>query len=569
MSLDRRHFLTALSAAGAAAVLPTTEAEETSTALSPETLAQAERLTGLTFSAEDRQLMLGGLEDHLEDFAALRQVSLPNHSGPALLFNPVPPGQFLAEGISTVELPTGAAVRPVDPVDLAFSSVAELSRLLRSGQVSSRELTELYLSRLERFDPALACVITLTRERALKEADQADRDRLRGGIQGPLHGIPWGAKDLLAAAGYPTTWGAGPFRNQHFDHDATVVERLSAAGAVLVAKLTLGELAWGDEWFGGKTKNPWNLEQGSSGSSAGSAAATAAGLVGFALGSETWGSIVSPSSRCGTTGLRPTFGRVARTGAMALSWSMDKIGPICRSAEDCALVFASICGPDGQDRTVRSLPFTWPYRGNPRKLRVGFLRALFEAPPEKGAEEDHARDLATLETLRGLGVDLIPVELPSELPITQLSFILGVEAAAAFDELTRSGQDDQLVRQVEQAWPNVFRQARLIPAVEYLQANRVRALLCERMSTFFAAVDLVVAPSFGGDQLLLTNLTGHPALVLPNGLRKDGTPTSISFVGRLYEEEKLLAFGHLYQQATEWHRRRPPLDEPVAAATRP
>lgn len=557
MSLDRRRFLTTLSAAGAGSLLPASAAEEAPQGLTPETLAQAEKVAGLAFSEEDRQLMLSGLAENLEDFAALRQVPLANDVEPALLFDPLPSGQRLDGGINTVELPGGDAERPADPDELAFSTVADLARLLRARKVSSRELTDLYLSRLERFDPALACVVTLTRERALEEADRADRERRAGGLHGPLHGIPWGAKDLLAARGYPTTWGAGPFRDQRFGEDATVVERLSSSGAVLVAKLTLGELAWGDEWFGGKTKNPWNLEQGSSGSSAGPAAATAAGLVGFALGSETWGSIVSPSTRCGVTGLRPTFGRVPRTGAMALSWSMDKLGPICRSAEDCALVFAALAGPDGRDRTVRSAPFTWPPAGDPRKLRVGYLRSLFEQAPAKGTEEVHALDLATLGSLRDLGFELLPVELPSDLPIAQLSLILSVEAATAFDELTRSGRDDQLVRQVEQAWPNVFRQARLIPAVEYLQANRVRTLLCRKMAAFFEQIDVVVAPSFGGNQLLLTNLTGHPALVLPNGFRQDGTPTSVSFIGRLFEEDKLLAVGHLYQQATEWHRRRP------------
>ncbi len=558
MSLNRRHLLTALSAAGAGTLFPAAKARAASPELGTETLAEAEKLAGLTFSDAERQLMLAGLQENRESYAALRQVPLANSVEPALLFDPLPSGPWPAGGVTTVELPAGEAQLPPSPDDLAFASIADLARLLRTGKVSSRELTELSLARLERLGPTLSCVVTLTPERALAEADRADRQRRELAQVGPLHGIPWGAKDLLAAKGYPTTWGAGPFREQRFADDATVVDRLSQAGAVLVAKLTLGELAWGDEWFGGKTKNPWNLEQGSSGSSAGSAAATAAGLVSFALGSETWGSIVSPSTRCGTTGLRPTFGRVPRTGAMALSWSMDKLGPICRSAEDCALVFASLAAPDGQDRTVRSAPFTWPIKEDPTKLRVGYLRSLFEAAPEKGAEEDHAIDLAGLDTLRSLGFDLRPVELPTELPIAHLSLILSVEAAAAFDELTRSGRDDGLVRQVEQAWPNVFRQARLIPAVEYIQANRVRTLLCRRMAEIFAGLDVVVAPSFGGDQLLLTNLTGHPALVLPNGFRANGTPTSMSLIGNLFAEDKLLAVGHRYQQATDWHRRRPP-----------
>jgi Asp-tRNA(Asn)/Glu-tRNA(Gln) amidotransferase A subunit family amidase len=380
--------------------------------------------------------------------------------------------------------------------------------------------------------------------------------------------VPWGAKDLFAVAGHPTTWGAEPYREQRFDRDAAVVERLDAAGAVLVAKTTLGALAWGDVWFGGRTRNPWNPVQGSSGSSAGSAAATAAGLVGFALGTETWGSIVSPSTRVGASGLRPTFGRVPRTGAMALSWTMDKVGPICRTVEDCALVFAAIHGPDGADRTVVDAPFEWDPDLDPRRLRVGFTPALFEEKRGEGEDEDaewRGLDLAVLDVLRGLGIELVPISLPDDLPVDALSFLLSAEAAAAFDELTRSGRDDLLVRQVEQAWPNVFRQARLIPAVEYIQANRVRSLLMERWGRMMADLDAYVVPSFGGSNLLATNLTGHPAVVVPDGFRADGTPTSITFQGRLFGEAPLLALAHAYQRATDFHQRHPDLE---AAALR-
>jgi Asp-tRNA(Asn)/Glu-tRNA(Gln) amidotransferase A subunit family amidase len=347
------------------------------------------------------------------------------------------------------------------------------------------------------------------------------------------------------------------------------VERLEKAGAVLVAKLTVGALAWGDVWFGGTTKNPWNPEQGSSGSSAGSSAATAAGAVGFAIGTETWGSIVSPCTRCGVTGLRPTFGRVSRHGAMALSWSMDKIGPIARSVEDCAWIFRAIQGPDDHDPTVRDLPFDWPPSRNPRRLRVGFVEELFEKDRAKDVEDETERanarewqelDRRTLRVLEMIGFSLVPIELPKTYPVSDLAFILTAEATTAFDSLTRSGEDDRMVRQVKDAWPNVFRQGQMIPAVEYLRANRIRHLVQRDMEEVFADVDVYVCPSYGGDNLLRTNLTGHPSVVLPNGFRaSDGTPTSITFLGDLFEEANLLSVARAYQEATDFHLRRPPL----------
>ena len=331
-----------------------------------------------------------------------------------------------------------------------------------------------------------------------------------------MHGIPYGAKDLLAKKGYKTTWGAMPFKNQIIDQDATVIKKLNEAGAVLVAKLTMGALAWGDVWYGEKTRNPWDPEQGSSGSSAGSASATAAGLVPFAIGTETWGSIVSPSTRCGTTGLRPTFGRVSRAGAMALSWSMDKIGPICRSVEDCAIVFNAIYGPDGLDQSVQNYPFRYDSKTAINELRVGYIKSAFEQE-----YDNKVQDLASLDKLRDLGIELVPLELP-KLPISAMSFILRAEAAAAFDELTRSNKDDELVRQISNAWPNVFRLSRFIPAVEYIQANRLRYLVIQEMKKITDQVDIYVTPSFEGDNLLLTNLTGHPCVVLPNGFNDQG-----------------------------------------------
>jgi Asp-tRNA(Asn)/Glu-tRNA(Gln) amidotransferase A subunit family amidase len=437
-------------------------------------------------------------------------------------------------------------------------SLSELSGLVRKRQVSSVDLTRLYLERLRAWDDVLECVISITEERAMAAAERADREIAAGNYLGPLHGIPWGAKDLLAARGYRTTWGANPYKDQVITEDAEVVRRLESAGAILVAKLTLGALAWGDVWFGGVTKNPWKVEQGSSGSSAGSASATAAGLVGFAVGSETWGSIVSPSTRCGTTGLRPTFGRVSRAGAMALSWSMDKLGPICRSVEDCAHVFAAIHGADGVDPAAVDRPFSWRREIDPKAVRIGYLKSVFERTGERLDTEWMGFDSATLKTLEGLGFTLVPMELP-DFPVNALSFILSVEAAAAFDELTMSGRDELLVRQVKDAWPNVFRQARLIPAVEYVQANRARWMLMQQMAETLKEVDVWLSPSFAGNNLLLTNLTGHPCVVLPNGFRADGTPTSITFNGRLYGEETLLAVANMYQQATDFHRQHPDL----------
>ena len=395
-------------------------------------------------------------------------------------------------------------------------------------------------------------MVTLTEELALEQAARADAEIAAGNYRGPLHGIPYGAKDLLAVKSYPTTWGATPYKEQVVDSDATVIRKLEEAGAVLVAKLTLGALARGDVWFGGKTRNPWNTEQGSSGSSAGPGSTVAAGLVPFAIGSETLGSIVSPATRNGVTGLRPTFGRVSRAGAMALSWSMDKLGPMCRSVEDCALVFDAIRGPDGLDQTVVDLPFNYNYDVDLSSLRIGYYQSAFEAD-----YSNHDRDAAVLDVLRDLGAELIPIELP-DFPVSELIFVLRAESGAAFDELTLSNRDDLLVRQTRNSWPNVFRSARFIPAVEYIQANRARYVLIQKMATVMDQVDVYVSPSFGGDNLRLTNLTGHPCVVLPNGFNDRGSPTSITFMGGLYDEATLLAVARAYQEATDWHRQHPP-----------
>lgn len=516
----------------------------------------AERIIGLHFSQKERKLMLKNLRENLQHYEQMREVKVENHIPPAILFSPVLPGMSLKKESFPFFSSTEQDIqRPENSEDLAFYPVTALSQLIQSRKITSVELTELYLKRLKKYGHRLECAITLTEELALKQARQADVEIEAGRYRGPLHGIPWGAKDLLATKGIKTTWGAMPYKDQVIEEDATVVKRLEEAGAVLVAKLTMGSLAMGDVWYGGKTKNPWNLDQGSSGSSAGPAAATSAGLVGFAIGTETLGSIVSPSNRCGVTGLRPTFGRVSRSGAMALSWTMDKIGPICRSVEDCALVFQAIQGPDGRDLTVVDLPFEWDPSQDPKEIRVGYLNKAFEQD-----YETKKNDQAVLETLRQLGINLVPFELP-DFPARAISLVLRVEAAAAFDELTRSGRDDLLVRQDQGAWPNVFRQARFIPAVEYIQANRLRTLLMHQMAQKMKDIDVYIAPTYGSPTLLITNLTGHPTVVVPNGFDEKGSPTSVSFIGNLFEEAKMLRLAKAFQDATEFHLKHPKLED--------
>lgn len=523
-------------------------------AIPAEALPLAEMLSGLQFTPAERELMLGNLRENRASYEQIRSIAIGNHVAPALAFDPRVPGM---PPVTQTQAPSPAVSQPIAvPADLeevAFWPVTHLAELIRTRQVTSVALTGMYLQRLKRFDPKLLCVITLTEDLALEQAARADQEIASGRYRGVLHGIPYGLKDLLAVRGTRTTWGAEPYIDQTFDDDATVVERLEAAGAVLLAKLTVGALAWGDVWFGGMTRNPWNVEEGSSGSSAGSASAVSAGLVGFAIGTETYGSIVSPATQCRVSGMRPTFGRVSRHGAMALSWSMDKIGPICRTVEDCAHVFNAIHGADGRDLTAVDQPFNWNPHVRLEDLRVGYVKSAFEH-----ADENHSLGQESLRTLAALGAELIPVELP-DYPVDALNFILTAEAAAAFDELTRSNRDDLLSRQIRDAWPNTFRQARFIPAVEYIQANRVRRLMMEAMQSLMSAVDVYVAPSFTGHNLLLTNLTGHPAVVVPSGVGPTGTPYSLTFTGRLYDEASALAVAMRYQQATEHHLRHPQL----------
>jgi Asp-tRNA(Asn)/Glu-tRNA(Gln) amidotransferase A subunit family amidase len=545
----RRRLLQALAGLGiGSAVFQRALAADTdkAAAVTPDMVHQAEWIAGLTLTDEDRKAVASALNQTLHSFEMMRRVKIPHEVPPALSFHPAP---WLPPSSEPVRRGVEASVqaapkKPDTPDHLAFLPVTALAALVRTRQVSSVELTKLYLERLRKYDPVLHCVVTYTDDLALKQAEHADREIAAGRYRGPLHGIPWGAKDLIAYPGYKTTWGAAPFKDQVIDTKATVARRLEEAGAVLVAKLTLGALAMGDHWFGGMTRNPWDPKRGSSGSSAGPGAATAAGLVGFAIGSETLGSIVSPSSVCGVTGLRPTFGRVSRHGCMTLSWSMDKLGPMCRSVEDCALVLGAIHGFDGFDFSAVDRPFTWPPRRDLRTLKVGYI-----------AEQGSVNARAELRLLRDLGVRLVPIKLPSKHPLGALTLILDTEAATVFDELTRKGVTEGL-----NSWPRTFRKGQFVPAVEYLRANRIRTLVMREMEEVMSQVDLYV----GGNDLLLTNLTGHPTVVLPNGFRKSGEvelPTSITFTGRLYGETELLAVAHAYQQATGHHLKRPPMDK--------
>jgi len=510
----------------------------------------------LQFDTIEQTMIDSGMAELIEAYQEIRAYGLPNSTPPAIQFNPLPYGFQVPPQTPRIEweIPEEIAM-PSWEADLAFMSIPELASLIRSREISCLALTEFFLNRLKKYDPQLHCVVTLTEEYAIEQARKMDAELAAGIDRGILHGIPFGAKDLFSFPGYPTTWGAGAYKEQVLDETAGIIKKLEEAGAVLVAKTTLGALAMGDVWFADTTLNPWNLEEGSSGSSAGSASATSAGLVPFAIGTETWGSIVSPSTRCGTTGLRPTYGRVTRSGAMALSWSMDKVGPICRSATDCAIVFDAIRGLDPTDKTLIDAGFNYPGEVDLSTLRIGYFKSAFDKDYRVSSF-----DKQTLRVLKKLGAELIPIELESdELPYYAMSIILNAEAAAAFDELTRSNRDTLLVRQNRYAWPNLFRTARYITAVEYIQANRIRHDLIEDYNERLKDFDVVVTPSFeGGNQLLATNLTSHPVVVVPNGFKDSGSPTSISFLGNLFDEGSILAVAAAYQEATSFNKKRPP-----------
>jgi Asp-tRNA(Asn)/Glu-tRNA(Gln) amidotransferase A subunit family amidase len=523
--------------------------------ITPATIDAAAELMGLTFSPQEKDSMRNTLTNQRNNFETLRKTSLDNSIAPALVFNPLPQGFFPEQIQRNYEWGLPASVDlPERESDIAFLSLHQQSVLIRSKKLSSERLTKIYIDRIKTYSDTLQCLISLLEEPALMRARQMDAELAGGGYRGPLHGIPYGIKDLLAVKGTKTTWGAAPFRDQVIDETATVVQKLEEAGAVLVGKFTMGALAMGDVWYGGVTKNPWNLSQGSSGSSAGSASAVSAGLVPFAIGTETLGSIVSPSTRNGVTGLRPTFGRVSRHGAMALSWTMDKIGPISRSALDNAIVLSVIHGMDDKDASTIPAAFNYSARNDVRELKVGYFKSFFE-----GDRANIQNDQKVLEILRTQGIELHPLELKLSIDPQPIVSMLLVEGAAAFDELTRLNLDDQLVAQHRNAWPNIFRAARFIPAVEYIQMSRQRTILIREMNELMKDYDVIVTPSFAGQQLQITNLTGHPALCLPNGFGENGSPTSITLLANLFEEEKLIMVGRLIQENTDWQAKRPPL----------
>ena len=560
-SLQRRCFLGYFGTLGLTSTLfpgalwaQTTGGERRITA---EMVDAAAGLAGLDFTEEQRQEMVEGINANLESYEELRKIPLEASVAPPLHFNPAVAGMTFDEERRPFTMSKPPPLeRPSNLEDVAFWPATHLAHLILTRQVTSLELTRMYLNRLKRYDDLLHCTVTLTEDLALEQSRKADEEISAGRHRGPLHGIPWGAKDLLSKRGYPTTWGSEAFRDQMLDTDATVITRLEEAGAVLVAKLATGELARGDRWFGGRTNNPWKTDEGSGGSSAGPASATAAGLVGFSIGTETLGSIVGPSRRCGVTGFRPTFGRVSRYGVMPVSWSLDKVGPICRSVEDCAVVFNAIQGPDRRDLAVVDRPFNWDSNTQVGSLRVGYLKDAFDAGD--GAERSSLNDQSTLEKLREIGVDLIPIALPEHAGMDALTMLL-VDEAAVFDELTRSGRDELLIKDRREPEAMLIRTSRLVPGVEYLQMNRVRMLLMENMARTMADIDVYVAPFGGSPNNGATNLTGHPAVTVPNGFNDNGTPTGVMFVGQLYGEAKMLALAKAYQDSTDFHQQHPTL----------
>jgi len=601
MSSSRRQFLkgSALGLAGAAAAGRITPAHAQSggpaapppgappafgtgpvvgPAISPTTIAEAEKLVQVTYTAAERKQAGANWQVSMaplyERRTGPRKVALEPTVAPASQWNPALPG--LTVGPTRNRFVRGnapAGKPPAKDEDIAFAPVAQLARWIEARQLSSERLTKLYLERLERFQPKINCVITLTRDLALAQAKKADVEIAAGKYRGPLHGIPWGAKDLVDTAGIPTTYGAEPFKNRVPKADAVTVARLHQAGAVLVAKLSLGALALNDIWYGGQTNNPWLLEEGASGSSAGPGAATASACVGFALGSETGGSIIAPAMRCGVTGLRPTFGRVPRTGAMTLCWSLDKLGPMARSVEDTFLVLAALSGPDAGD--VSSVPSKLEFDANAgiKGLKVGFFpRWMAEAPATEV-------DRAALEALKKLGAVPVEVQIP-DWPYGSLTTILFAEAAASFEELTLGHGLDQLKMQVPDAWPNIFRQSRFLSAVDMVQADRLRRKVAEEMARVFSSVDMLLVPSLRDEMLTITNFTGHPSLTLRAGFvdvgeaRSDWAPDpahpmpkfspkrrvphGVTFIGKLFDEGTIGRAGIALEKALGVMAERPP-----------
>ena len=575
--LNRRRILyAALMGGGSAALAACAPGDETGGSaagdiwagfdgrITERTLAEAEKIFGLAFSESERQQILGGPVEEAEDgffaeqIASLkkrREQEIPNSLAPAISFDPRLPGiDYGTQENSLTLFPEEIDAIPSDAESIAFASVKQQARWMTTGQISSRELTEIYLERIGRYGDLLECFVTVTPDLARAQADQADRERATGQVRGPLHGIPYGVKDLLDTADIQTTWGAEPYKDRVATGDGAVVSLLRDAGAVLLGKTTLGALAWGDVWFGGETRNPWNPKEGASGSSAGSGSATAAGLCSFGIGTETLGSIISPSDRNGLSGLRPTFGRVSRVGAMALCWSLDKIGPMCRFTEDTAIVLSVLNGFDEFDSGSVDMGFAYDGRQSISDLSIGYDPSWFEG------EDVNDTDKAALEALKRLGAAVQQIKLP-DMPVNEIMPALGVESAAAFEELTLSGRDDLLRRQINNAWPNSFRQARYFSAVDYVQADRLRRKLMQQTHEFFAQVDVVFGPSFGTPMLSLTNFTGQPSLAIRAGFEEitprslfdhpendtDETlhriPRSVSLWANLFDEGKLIAVG--------------------------
>lgn len=512
------------------------------------------KLYDLEFTDAEADSMIGNLNNYFQLYKGMHKTLPANDIPYPFAFNPAPAEMKVSGKPEKISWNIPAKVElPANRNDLAFYSIPQLASLIRYKKISSVELTQFFIGRLKKWGDTLECVITLTEDIALQQAKQADDELKKGIYHGPLHGIPYGLKDLFAVKGYKTTWGSTPYKDQVVDVDSYVYQQLKKSGAVLCAKLSLGALAYNNKWFGGETKNPWNLKQGSSGSSAGSVAATVAGLLPFAIGTETLGSIVSPSTRCGATGLRPTFGTVSRYGAMVLCWSLDKAGPICRSAEDAAIVYAFIHGTDGNDPSAIRHTFNYTGKVDWKTLKVAYAENYFKRLDSNAAERK------VLDVYRSLGANIKAVNFPDSAmyPVNFISIILAAESAAAFDELTRTNRDDLIERQDRDFWPNTFRAARTIPAVEYINANRYRSRLCQKMNDFMKNYDVLIVPSFAGRQLSMTNLTGHPVVVMPIGFNQNGSPISITLVGNLYDEATILAAAKAFQDKTDFNKKHP------------
>ncbi|MBK6385184.1 MAG: amidase [Chitinophagaceae bacterium] len=508
----------------------------------------------LEFTDAEADSMLGNLNNYLLLYKSMHKTLPANDIPFPFAFNPAPSGMKVSTKREKIywDIPLRVEL-PANRNELAFYSIPQLASLILNKKISSVDLTKFFIDRLKKWGDTLECVITLTEDLAMKQAKQADEELKIGIYRGPLHGIPYGLKDLFAVKGYKTTWGSTPYKDQVLNMDSYVYKKLKDAGAVLCAKLSMGALANNNKWFGGETKNPWDLKQGSSGSSAGSASATAAGLLPFAIGTETLGSIVSPSTRCGATGLRPTFGTVSRYGAMVLCWSLDKVGPICRSAEDAAIVYAFIHGTDGNDPGAIRHTFNYSGKVDWSKIRIAYPENFF-----KRLNAD-APEWKVIEIYRSLGATVQAINFPDSAmyPVNLVSIILNAESAAAFDELTRTNRDDLIERQDRNFWPNSFRAARTIPAVEYINANRYRSILCSRMNDFMKNYDVLIVPTFSGRQLSMTNLTGHPVVCMPIGFNQTGSPLSITLIGNLYDEATILAAAKGFQDKTEHNKKHP------------